>query len=259
MLDAIFEAGDGARRQGQEVIIPLMKATKNPRTLVCIGTGFFISTFGLFATAAHVIRDVFNANEERHPDLLTVHFVPPDRFVLCYVAHAAFHLRADVAIGMVRKLSRKSSNGQVQSKALTLTSQIPRANEVVHTWAYPKAVHRDVDENHKSIEIVPKLYEGHILQEHRDGRDRVILPDACYETDLGIEGGASGGPVFDSNGRVFAINSTGFDGTSTAFISHIQRIGGLPVGPIKLADGALAETVRVSELIKMGHVIVRNG
>jgi hypothetical protein len=53
-------------------------------------------------------------------------------------------------------------------------------------------------------------YEDRIEEYLPAGRDRVMLPGPCWRTSMTIHGGASGGPVFDERGRVFAINSTGF-------------------------------------------------
>jgi len=39
-----------------------------------------------------------------------------------------------------------------------------------------------------------------------------------------IHHGASGGPVAGPSGRVFGINSTGFDGTEDFYISRIDEI-----------------------------------
>lgn len=54
-----------------------------------------------------------------------------------------------------------------------------------------------------------------------------MMPGPCAQTSMYIHGGASGGPVFDSSGEVFAINSTGFDNDSVSFVTPIPAIENL--------------------------------
>jgi hypothetical protein len=53
-----------------------------------------------------------------------------------------------------------------------------------------------------------------------------------------IHGGASGGPVVGKSGRVFALNSTGWDGVSdVSFVSLVEEILRLAIPFIKLPSG----------------------
>lgn len=249
-----FRNGSDQTVQGQEVVIPILKATDNPRRLACIGTGFFISTSGIFVTASHVVREAIDSTTSNMSGLLVVHFIPPTTFIMRNVSKITTHKRADVAVGALETLINPQTGQPLRNKILTLTTQIPSSDAEVHTWAYPNAL--TIHEGKiGSVRIIPKHYSGKILEEHREGRDRIMLPGPCYCTNLGIEGGASGGPVFDSNGHVFAINSTGFDGSEIAYVSHIQSIGGLPINQYQLENGEILENVTCAALIQRGHIV----
>lgn len=240
--------------QGQEAVIPILRATDNPRRFTCIGTGFYVSTSGIFATASHVFRDALDSTTNIMSGLLVVHFIPPTTFIMRKVSKATIHERADVAVGALETLINPQTGQPLRNKVLILTKQIPSLDAEIHTWAYPNALTTH-EGTIGSVRIFPKLYSGKILEEHREGRDRIMLPGPCYRTDLGIEGGTSGGPVFDSNGHVFAINSTGIDGTEIAYVSHIQSIGGLPINQYQLENGEILENVTCASLIQKGHIV----
>jgi hypothetical protein len=139
---------------------------------------------------------------------------------------------------------------------LTLTAKVPRPGDFIATWAFPKSTHEYTDKG-GCVSIAPKLYDGKMLEE-LPGRGG-LLPGRCYATTLGIEGGSSGGPVFDEHGHVFAINSTGFSGMDDlGFVSHIQSIGGLSVASVMTTDGRLHEQIDVHSLIEQGAILVEH-
>jgi hypothetical protein len=84
--------------------------------------------------------------------------------------------------------------------------------DLVATYAYQSTIIQSA-ETGQLFSFNPEFYEGRIVGYLANGRDRVMLPGPCYRTDMVIHHGASGGPVADPSGRVFGINSTGFDGT----------------------------------------------
>ena len=57
---------DGNDAQGTHAIFPILKQIEG-RDFKLIGTGFFISSFGLFLSAKHVLRDCFDdSNSEKY-------------------------------------------------------------------------------------------------------------------------------------------------------------------------------------------------
>ena len=70
--------------------------------------------------------------------------------------------------------------------------------------------------------IGPKYMSGEFEEVHPDRRDS-MLSFPCYRTSISIPGGASGGPVFDSCGRIFGINCTGYDGTDLSYLTRVNE------------------------------------
>lgn len=255
-----FMTGDGQTAQGQEVVIPICKAVDGGK-LECIGTGFFISIYGIFATAAHVVTDILG--EDGKPQcykdgspkvgLMTFHFMPPNLMVAREINKISFHMRDDVAVGTVKTIVDQKTREPLKNKVLQLTARVPQVGDKISTWAYPNSV-AEYDGRKGSLSVVPKLYEGEIEDEHRNGKGWGKVSGRCYQTNLGIEGGASGGPVFDDEGRVFAVNSGGVDGTDITYVSHLQSIGGLTLPNVQTQDGVVHENITICELIDRGSI-----
>ncbi len=249
----VDDRGDPAR--GWESIVPILRVEETGQ-LVCFATGFFIHVGGIIVTAAHVVKEIVNDDGTTAKPLRVLHYQGNNHFGLRPVAKATIHKVADVAILGLHSEMDPATKQVRRNKVLAMTSSTPPVGTPVFSWAFPNSIHMHHG-SQSSIRIEPRLYEGQITAEFQNGRDRVVLPGPCYETTLGISGGASGGPVFTESGLVFAVNSTGIDGTDVAYVSHVQPLGGLPLQGYQGRDGIHRETVRISELISMGEVLVK--
>jgi hypothetical protein len=255
MISYRFETGTGEQVQGWEPVVPILRIDE-PLRVTCIGTGFFIHTGGILVTAAHVVRDVIDEDGKPTANLAVLQYVPPNQFVRRHVIKASWHTVEDVAVLGLQTLNHKETGAPLRNKVLRLTGRVAKAGDLVSTWAFPKSQHEYAGKS-GSVSIRPKLYDGKVLEElsNRGG----LLRGRCYATSLGIEGGASGGPVFDEHGHVFAINSTGFSGVEDlGFVSHIQSVGGLSVAKVMTTDGQLREQITIHSLIERGEVLVEH-
>lgn len=246
--DARFFDHQGKSAQGWEAIVPICKMFEDG-DIAYIGTGFFIS-LDVLVTAAHVITD----QEKKQPEgLFILQYVHPNKMFRRPINKATVHTRHDVAVCTVVSGNDPATGARLRNKNLIVMTAQPNCSEDIGTWAFPNVTKRIV-ENKGELIVQPKVYVGRIVGEHPEGRDRVMLPGRCYETDLAIEGGTSGGPVFDCSGRVFAVNSTGIDGTNIGYVSHIQSIGGLPIALFKTPDGVVHDNITIDELIRLGLI-----
>ena len=171
-----------------------------------IGTGFYISNTGFFATARHVVEDVFHAGQQQSPLLIiqfaspTNMFAPTECFlrpiVQCWLSNSA-----DVALGFAAPLQNKETGKFLETWAWTLSFVTPPNRARVVTYAFPNHVTAD---DGTSISFQPDAYDG-VVEESGDFRDRVNLPFPYLQVSARIHGGASGGPIIES-GRVVGIN-----------------------------------------------------
>lgn len=226
-LEQVFSTLDGVPLHPVEATFPILQQTK---TLPWkpIGTGFFISTNGLFATAKHVLTDETGQLLEF---LIGIQLSRGKQsFSIREIINVTLHESADVAIGFLLDEPLFETGEQTLNYAFTLTENMPREGDKVFSVAIPGPESFLLEkEGAFELNFVPRLIEG-VLEEHfPNGRDRIFLPSHCFRTSMEIDGGASGGPVFYGNGSAFAINSTGFDGVPVSHVSSITDLLDLTV------------------------------
>ncbi len=206
-VEAQFTDGNGIPVNGIYAVFPICKYAETGIDFVA--TAFFIGKYALFTTAKHVL-------DEHQEKLFAVTFGTDGTYYFRDLHQTCLHETADVAIGVLKSLLHTETGEPFINKVLTLTDRIPKPKEMACTYAYPKTM---VDHTLKNYNFNTTWHFGKIEKYFPNGRDKVFLPNACYRTTIEISSGASGGPVADKYGRIFAINSTGIDGEQ---ISHLH-------------------------------------
>ncbi|EGQ7967254.1 trypsin-like peptidase domain-containing protein, partial [Vibrio vulnificus] len=197
-------------------IFPIFRLDKSNRYFL-VGTGFYIAGDGIFVTAKHVVEEVVDNGDE-----LKVFHMEGENWVMRKMAFYTPHPEADIAVGVLERLMFKTSGTYLENKYSVISVNKPEINDRLYTYTYPKTEIKY--EEKQQINIVPTQYDGLVTDCFPDGRDRVMLPSACYQLAMGIVGGASGGPVFDASGKVVAINSTSYENDNITFVSCIQDL-----------------------------------
>ena len=238
----------------REVVCPILKLV-DETTWDFIGTGFFIAENGLFETAKHVLLDALDRESNQLHRLFIIQWLPDGTYIMRNVQYVVPHSLIDVGIGSVWSRIHAQTGEPLLTKRLTLTAAKPSVGEVIFTYAYPKTiVHHDPQPR---IFLYPGYYPGRLEEYYPNGPDRVKLPFPCYRTNIWLHGGASGGPVVDSHGRVFAINSASFGGApDISFVSRVIDILGLTLPDVSIGDSSPAPML-VFELARRGHLLFR--
>jgi Trypsin-like peptidase domain len=226
------------------VIFPILKQT-SVGDFHLIGTGFFISTAGIFVTAKHVLLDVIGPKGEQICPILLVQFLGTG-YLMRPIVRFTIHEVADIAVGIAAPTNHNSSGLPLQNKLLQLTQNIPAVGQKVCTYAYPRSVMKHGKE--QELHFNTDFFDGVIQEHYLTGRDSVLLPGPCIQTNMYIHGGASGGPVFDASGKVFAVNSTGYTNDDLSFVTPINTIENLLLSDIIIPSNNTGQ-VRIRELI----------
>jgi len=83
----------------------------------------------------------------------------------------------------------------------------------------------------------------------------MFFKGTCIQTNMQIKGGASGGPVFNDEGYVIGINSTGFEMTDSeepiSFVTPIQKVFDIEY-PLNTDEGI--RSVKFIELESFGLI-----
>jgi len=243
--------GHGIATNPNTAIFPIMKQL-NKRRWQIIGTGFFIANNGLFATAKHVLNDVINSRNQQTRPIAAFNFPENKQYIIRPILKAFMHNKADVAIGYLAAAIHNKTKQPLISTRVKLTKRPPAIGDQIHTYAYPESRAEE-----GKIIFSPNYYEGEITEIHPDGRDSVMLPTSCFRSNMIILGGASGGPVFNTDGKVFGINSTGWEGVKESYVSDIKDLLSITIEDIQLSqDDKNLKVMTIEELASIGHITI---
>lgn len=233
-------------------IFPILKEIA-PGNSQLVGTGFFITRFGHFVTAKHVILDVVDVRDEgsyrQHGFIHALHFVEGAKALVRHITRVSFHNTWDVAVGKMDFHVMNDTGQPLVNMVPRFTTETPREGSPVVTYAYPES--DPVFGKGTASRFVPNYYSGEFLEESDKPRDSVIVAWPHFVTSINLKGGASGGPVFDEKGRVFGINCVGgLDDRS--YMARVSELLPLIVPDCPVLDGK--EQWTVLDLVKIGQI-----
>jgi S1-C subfamily serine protease len=249
--------------EGQELVLALVGGEPP----LVLGSAVLIAP-GVALTASHVIEEYWNQTGEkdgwRTEDAATfalqaVQFVPHlDRFVMWHVFLVTHRDTLDIALLQLTPEPSQYPDAYVWPYA-TLDFRPIVKGARVEAFGFPKA---DVlyDEQIKgwSLKHAAAGSMGVVTDVFEAGKDRAKKPFPCFEMDIEIRGGMSGGPVVNADGHMCGIVTTGWTfaepGPHLSAGSLLQPALDFPVmGTGNL--GAPGQHLVLSDLVGLGHLM----
>lgn len=221
-------------------IIPLVTIDTEFDGYVFIGTAFYISKTGIIMTAKH---NLFRPDGKPFEPLYIIHFEPTG-YIFRLITKTFYCDKYDIAYLLPVEIADEN-HSKIYPSSLILTDSIPKYDEQLSTYGFPNS--RIIrSDGITEIDLQCQFFLGKCRDYFLDGFS--ILKNPCFQTTILIKGGASGGPVFDKFGNVFALCSTGYeldDGEEN--ISFVTPIS--PSFNILLEDG-MGNKFTILELIE---------
>ena len=231
-----------------QAIFPIL--SKDENGYFFIGTGFFINELGWFITAKHVAID----NEKPINPFIVIQVVNEEEFQPRIVKGFWYHETADVIVGKLLPMKTKEGN-DLTNPALILKTSLIKNQKEIFTYAYPDSKIDTPEGRFQKGQFAPKYYYGKI--QSISNRNDAFFKGICIQSNMLVKGGASGGPVFNNNGYVVGINTSGYaliEGQEPiSFTTPIQDAFDVEV---PFSDGGEVKKVPLKALIELGGVIV---
>ena len=243
----MFHDSAGNAFHSEQSIFPLISFEKETQHFKCLGTAFFIDGFGIFVTARHVVINEMKTNANLYGIQTLSTTLPVIRDVL----HITIHPTADIAVGLLGNARNTGAELVDYELApnLRLSFKKLNNNDDVIAFGFPRTTKTQKDNLH-TFNFKGSWANGIVLDFLVDGTS--LVRNKCYQTNMFIDSGSSGGPVFKDN-CVVGINSSSMDiiegELPLSFITPVDLLLDLHL-PID------KQMKSIGEIIDMGGIIV---
>jgi hypothetical protein len=247
--------GNGSVVDPSGVVFPILRQFPDKRVELA-GTGFFVAKGGIFITARHVAELILDANRQPTYGLGIIQLMPGGVFVERPVRKVILNDHVDIAIGVCAEMKSQSNGEILDNRILQLTARDPAVGENVFTYAYPDTV-TVPNSSRTEVHVNPHYYQGKIEEHFPVKRDSIVLTWPCFQTSMHLHGGASGGPVFDSRGRVFGINTMSMDPhTDISYVTKVSEALSLVIDGIIIPPATAPAQYSLAQLAELGFASV---
>ncbi|CAA9200473.1 trypsin-like serine protease [Flavobacterium collinsii] len=230
----------------KEEIFPLITFDPEKKIWKCLGTGFFINPVGAFISAKHVFMD---SDKKTEKTLYSAHESESGQAYIRPIKQIVVHPNADIMIGLLgdKRIEDKNFKADI-SKYCNIDFESLKNDDEIYTLAFPNTEREDLNESEVEFTFTRRFSEGKIIDFHEDGSP--VVRNRCYQTNMKVDSGASGGPVF-KNSFIVGVNSSGYslaeDEEPISFITPIDFILNLEVKEKN-------KMITVKELVEKGYI-----
>ena len=138
----LAKRGDGRLISATTGVFPILTELEKGQLQV-IGTGFYITRYGLFLTARHVFDHIIEADAPSSQSLRIFHDTG-ETVHIRRVTRISYSNYADIALGEADNFLSKAPNNPLANIRPKLTLQVPREASKLITFAYPEKIGRTV-------------------------------------------------------------------------------------------------------------------
>ena len=203
------------RADGQSIppgsgVVPVLHEICHMQLKV-VGTAFYVTRYGLFVTAGHVLQEIADWSVNRLKPAYILEDSGLGQLIIRRIVGISLSNLADLAIGQAENGSDKSpattGPGNLRGR---ISLESPKTDEKLVTYAYPENEVLDFRDAASTPTLRGDYFEGK-FQAHVQSGTHPFIPQPHFQTSLEIRSGASGCPVFNSQGQIVAIASRGWD------------------------------------------------
>lgn len=241
----------GDKNTMQETVFPIVTYDPDKNRWKCLGTGFFINPVGAFITAKHLFMD--RENNQLEKTLLGIQNIENKEYHVRPVKKLIAHKDSDFMIGILGDRRLNSQNVKAElSKYCVLDFEPLQNGEKIYTYSFPNTTREDLEDESTEFSFNGILSHGEIIDFHIEGSP--VVRNRCFQTNMKIDSGASGGPVF-KKGYIVGVNSSSFtlseEEEPISFITPIDYI-------LDLVVEENGKKITIRDLIKSGHIKTKN-
>ncbi len=224
---------DGVEIHPGDGVVPILKEA-GPRSLQIVGTGFYLTRYGLFGTARHVLEELVPSEGKGATRSFVLHRADDNSLHFRRILRVHMHKSADIGVGQADNYLDRFPDNPLWNMRPILCTQLPAPGSPLVTYAYPENRVMDFAVPPQERIIQCGYYEGAFLRYVAE-TEHPFMDVPYFETTIDVRSGASGGPVFNQSGRIIGVNcrSWEFDGHDEplSYMVPIERLFELEIDP----------------------------
>lgn len=271
MASPKFQLGNGNPLEPRVGIVPILHETGH-KTFRVVGTGFYITRYGLVATARHVVEELLAVGGTTLSTAYVLHHAEQGNKVCLRQIRRAFALNTgDVAVVQADNYLEEHPTSPLKNRCGFISIAPLSPGEPLTTYGYPENATLDFNLG------TPQLIKGDYFQGYfsrlAGEAEHPFLRFPHFESTVEIRSGASGGPVFNSRGSIVAINCSGwdfrggpFDGDNLSYLIPIAYVLNLEVDTTmvdpksweasQMPPDRIGKSCRLTDLARWGHLLL---
>lgn len=204
-----------------------------------IGSGLWITCNGHLITAWHVIADNIGKDGVDEGPIVAIQTLPDRTLIVRSLKQSIRHKTFDLALSEtapespapptiphMMTLEGPAVGSHIHTHSFLDPHQTFSNEKVsgVSTFVYRGEGHIPEKDLHFDVGYMARVSVGKVVERFPAGRDSVMLPFPCFQSDMPLYGANSGGPVFDEKGRVCGINCTSYEGADISFHASLEGV-----------------------------------
>jgi len=153
--------GDGTEISATKGVVPILRELEEGKLQV-IGTGFYITRYGLFLSARHVFDDIIEAADPSSQRLRIFHDTGEEIHIRA-VTKITVANQADIALGQADNFLAKFPDNPLLNVRAILTLEVPKTATKLITFAYPRNELLDFTDKNEPVPIFADRFEGEFV------------------------------------------------------------------------------------------------
>jgi hypothetical protein len=262
--------GDGRKAEPGDGVVPIVKELARGYLSV-VGTGFYVTRYGLLVTAKHVVESLVNKDGTSLCASFVFHLAGEKGVYLRKLCMAHILQTSDVAVVQADNYLREYPDNPLMNLRGHLSTKFPPEGASLITYAYPENKVLDFEDKDAEREVHGDYFEGGFLR-YVHPPENPLLKFPYFETTIPLRPGASGGPVF-YEGQIVGINCAGWDfsgaeheGHSLSYIVPIEHLMELEIDPFMIPPQSWeaqqipieyrGKPLTIAQLAQFGHILL---
>lgn len=267
-MPVVVSGPDGLERHPGIAVTPIL-LERGPGVFSVVGTGFYVTRYGLFLTAKHVVEALVAGDGRTLRKAYAWQLSDEPAMCLRQIRTVTFEPRSpcdypDIAVCQADNFLEKVPDRPIMNERIALDLAVPASGAPIATYAFPENPELDFNDRATPPLLRARFFEG-VMEEEVGDHPHLRYPH--FRSTMSVLSGASGGPTFAASGNAFAVNCLGMELLDGDHLSSLVPVAGFLALPVPMTflppqsweysaipEHRRGKPLTGQELVEYGHV-----